>query len=104
MTVTYKVFLQEHSNQGYTATVIGWADCTVEGKTKEDALIKARIAIAEKLSDGEIVSIDVKPPEKKNTENPWIKNFGRFKNDPTFDDMLAEIESYRREIAEEKQI
>ena len=103
MTVTYQVFLQEHPNQGYTATVLGWSDCTVEGKTKEEALIKARAAIAEQLSAGEIVCVDVKLPGKKNTENPWVKNFGRFKNDATFDDMLAEIESYRREIDEEKQ-
>ena len=102
--MTYQVFLKEHPDQGYTATVLGWSDCTVKGKTKEEALIKARTAITERLSVGEIVSLDIKLQEEKDTENPWVKNFGRFKNDATFGDMLAEIESYRREIDEEKQI
>lgn len=32
------------------------------------------------------------------TGNPWLDNFGRFKDDPTFDDFLAEMEAYRREL------
>ena len=102
--MTYQVFLQRYPNRGYSATMLGWVDCTVEGKTKEEALIKAKTAIAERLSAGEIVRVDVKLPENKDTENPWVKNLGRFRDDATFDDMLTEIESYRREIDEEKQI
>lgn len=30
-------------------------------------------------------------------ENPWLKMAGRFKDDPHFDEMLADIEAYRRE-------
>jgi len=103
MFMTYQVFLQKQPNRGYTATVLGWADCAVEGNTKEEALIKARTAVTERLSAGEIVNIDIKPREKEDSENPWVKNFGRFKNDRTFDNMLAEVESYRREIDREEQ-
>jgi len=31
-------------------------------------------------------------------DDPWIKYAGMFSDDPDFDDFLAEIEAYRREI------
>ena len=43
----------------------------------------------------EIVSIDVAVPQP---ENPWLKMAGRFKDDPHFDEMLADIETYRRDL------
>ena len=36
--------------------------------------------------------------KKENPDNPWIQNAGIFKDDPQFDDMLAYIEAYRREL------
>ncbi|MBC6476885.1 MAG: hypothetical protein GDA56_02900 [Hormoscilla sp. GM7CHS1pb] len=36
--------------------------------------------------------------KKENPDNPWIQNAGIFKDDPQFDDMLADIEAYRREL------
>ncbi len=39
-------------------------------------------------------------PAKEN--NPLLKHFGRFKDDPTFDDYLADIEAYRRQVDEEE--
>ena len=36
--------------------------------------------------------------KQENPDNPWIQNAGIFKDDPHFDDMLADIEAYRREL------
>ncbi|MBC6473167.1 MAG: STAS-like domain-containing protein [Hormoscilla sp. GM102CHS1] len=36
--------------------------------------------------------------KKENPDNPWIQNAGMFKDDPQFDDMLAYIEAYNREL------
>jgi hypothetical protein len=57
--------------------------------------------VREKLMDYltqqvEVVQIEVQPPV--NVDNPWLKNFGRFQDDPTFDDFLAEMEAYRRQV------
>lgn len=57
-------------------------------------------------------SIETLSPESKNllvqqlqnkeedisSDNPWIKYTGMFKDDPQFDDFLAEMESYRQEL------
>lgn len=37
------------------------------------------------------------PEKTPSSENPWIKIAGKYKDDPQFDDMLADIEAYRRE-------
>lgn len=51
--------------------------------------------LADSLSEAEIVSIEVEIPKRK---NPWLKMAGQFKDDPHFDEMLADIEVYRREL------
>ena len=35
---------------------------------------------------------------QKNPGNPWLEMAGKYKDDPLFDDMLAYIEEYRREL------
>lgn len=40
-------------------------------------------------------------PLGSKTGNPWVDKFGWFKDDPTFDDLEAEIASYRKEIDRE---
>ncbi|WP_202895557.1 hypothetical protein [Iningainema tapete] len=35
--------------------------------------------------------------DKSKSEHPWMKFAGKYKDDPQFDDMLADIEVYRRE-------
>jgi len=61
-------------------------------EVKKDYL-KEPTAPAKKLSEEEIEKI-----KKENPDNPWIQNAGMFKDDPQFDDMLAYIEAYNREL------
>lgn len=51
--------------------------------------------LSERPSQGEIVIIEI-----GKLEHPWLKGAGMFKDDPTYDDFLAEIEAYRREVDE----
>ena len=37
-------------------------------------------------------------PTSNPSDDPWVKYAGMFKDDPDFDDFLAEMEAYRREI------
>jgi hypothetical protein len=98
MTMRYQVFVQSHPDKGYIATVLGICDCIAEGGTKEEAVAKVRATLTARLTQGEVVTIDVDVPVSDRARNPWLENFGRFKDDPTFDDFLAEIEAYRREV------
>jgi hypothetical protein len=44
--------------------------------------------------------IDIDVPSEKSPEesDPWIANMGIFQDDPTFDDFLAEVNTYRNAI------
>jgi hypothetical protein len=44
----------------------------------------------------ELVKIDV--PVATQTGNPWLDQFGWFKDDPTFDNLEAEIAAYRQKL------
>ena len=59
----------------------------------------------EGLSDAEILTIIEQPREEvasgvvdSPVEHPWLKFSGMFSDDSLFDEALAEIENYRREI------
>ena len=93
----YQVFVEQHANNGYVAEIIGLPNCQAVGKTEEEAISKAKETLTERLTHGKIVSIKVDPvitPEN----HPMLKSFGRFKDDPTFDDLMERIAEYRREL------
>jgi hypothetical protein len=96
--MTLNVLVQSNPEKGYTATVIGWPDFVVEGTTKEEALESVRAELARRLATSEIVTLEFEPT---NHEHPWMKFAGMWKDDPTFDDFLAEIKAYREELDKE---
>jgi hypothetical protein len=53
------------------------------------------------LSQGELVTVEIGNGDRL-SENPWLALYGRFKDDPTYDDFLAAIEEYRRELDAEE--
>jgi predicted RNase H-like HicB family nuclease len=93
----YRVFLQQTAEDGYKATLLAFPDCVAVGKTRDEALAKLKAALDVRLSQGEIVTVEVGTPE-----HPWRKGAGMFIDDPTYDDFMAEIEAYRREVDEAK--
>jgi predicted RNase H-like HicB family nuclease len=92
--MTYQVFLQHLADDGYKATPLAFPDCAVMGKTREEALANLKAALATRLAHGELVTLEVGEPT-----HPWLKWFGMFRDDPTFDEFLQEIEAYRREFS-----
>jgi predicted RNase H-like HicB family nuclease len=93
--MTYQVFLQQTADNRYKAVPLVFPDCVAVGKTREEALANLRAMLNARLSQGEIVTVEVGEPE-----HPWLKGAGLFKDDPTYDEFLDEIEAYRREVDE----
>jgi predicted RNase H-like HicB family nuclease len=93
--MTYRVFLQQTAADSFKATPLKFPDCVAVGKTRDEALANLKTALDARLSQGEIVTVEVGEPE-----HPWLKGAGMCKDDPTYDDFLAEIEAYRREVDE----
>jgi predicted RNase H-like HicB family nuclease len=86
--MTYRVFLQHTTDNGYTATPLVFPDCVAEGKTRDEALANLKAKLSARLAQGEIVTMEVGEPE-----HPWLRGAGMFRDAPTFDDFLAEIDA-----------
>jgi hypothetical protein len=93
-THAFDVLIKPEPEGKISATVLGWPEYRAEGSDRTTALAALQQLLAQTLSQAEIVSIDVEMPKP---ENPWLKMAGRYKDDPNFDEMLADIETYRRE-------
>ncbi len=98
--MTYEVVV-ENGHNGYTATVMGWPSCIAKAPTREQALARLREDLSRRLTEVEIVSLDV---EAQQSLHPMLKFAGVFKDDPFFDEVEEEIEAYRREIDADKGI
>ena len=90
------VILSKDNNK-YIARVKEWPEVVVEEKSLDQAIIKIKSKLIDYLTKKvELIQIDV--PFQKKTGNPWLEKFGWFKDDPTFGNLQAEMESYRKEI------
>ncbi|MDZ8052832.1 MAG: type II toxin-antitoxin system HicB family antitoxin [Aulosira sp. ZfuVER01] len=87
--------LVEAKESGYQATVWGLPDCQVFAQTREDALNNLHELVKNRFKNVEIIVQEIEAPE---TEHPWMKFSGMFKDDPMFDEVLAHIDEYRREL------
>ncbi len=97
--MTYSAVVENDQGRSYRATVLGWPDCTVAGATREEALAKLRAALRRRLSEVEIVPLEIDLPE--NT-NPWVRFAGMFQDDPLFDEIVEEMEADRRVLDAEE--
>jgi predicted RNase H-like HicB family nuclease len=93
--MTYYVLVENGKQGNYTATVLGWPDCTAQGATRQEALARIRQALITRLAQVEIVPLEIEHPHPG---HPWLKFAGVFKDNPLFDDVLAEIEAHRHEL------
>jgi hypothetical protein len=87
-------------NLQFMASVVGLPAITANGATEQEEIDKIQSILDDQFKDGKLVTIDVNVhndrAEKKS--DPWLDNMGIFKDDPTFDDFLAEVSAYRHEI------
>lgn len=93
----YQVFVQSHPERRYVASVVGIPNSTVEASTRDEAILKAKVALEEQLANGELVTIDIHTPPFNTQTAPLLKHIGIFADDPTFDDFLAEVAAYRQQ-------
>ncbi|MER3492129.1 MAG: HicB family protein [Mastigocladus sp. ERB_26_2] len=90
--LNYSVLIEEKQSC-FQATVWGIPECQVFATTREDALKNLHELVNSHLQNVEIVTQEIEAPK---SEHPWMKFAGKYKDDPQFDDMLADIEAYRR--------
>ncbi|ELR97018.1 type II toxin-antitoxin system HicB family antitoxin [Gloeocapsa sp. PCC 73106] len=95
---SYDVLIEHQADGGVSATVLGWQDCQAQASTKEEALNTLRQLIDARLQNTEIVSLEIDLPQ---SEHPWMRFAGMFKDDADFEQVLADITHYREEVDQE---
>jgi len=100
--MTYDVLIQPQTESTYRATVLGWPDLSVVGDDEQTVLKRVVQAIRAQLQRGRIVRIEVEEGVVvlPAAEHPWLRFLGAWEDDPTFDDLAARMEAYRRELDE----
>jgi hypothetical protein len=93
-TTQYQVFVRSGSADVFVASVLGIEDCVGEGRTREEAIAKAKAALVDRLAHGEVITIDVENGSMS-AANVWREEAGRFRDDPTFDQFVTETQSER---------
>lgn len=87
-------------NETYVARVKEWPEVMVKETSRDKAITSVTSKLVDYLTK-EVELIRVEVPLANKTGNPWLDKFGWFKNDPTFDDLEAEITSYRQQLDRE---
>ncbi len=122
----YQIFIERPNQNGFVAEAVGVPNCVATGSTEEEAINGIRQALQAKVSRGKFVTLEIESPafqrrekcdegdagffddeaalektagkQQASAANPLLKYAGHLKEDPYFDEMMDEIEKYRREL------
>jgi hypothetical protein len=89
------VLLEKVEENGFRATALVPTPLIAEAPTRDEAVAKIYDLIGEKLSNAELIRVRV-PSGKEH--NPWLAIAGTWRDHPDVDQVVANIEDYRREI------
>lgn len=96
---TYDILFESQPDGKHQASVLGWSSCQAIGDTEEQAIDSLRQVLNDRLTYAKILQLEI--PQQSiqpivESDNPWIKYAGVFKDDPMFDEMLELIAEHRR--------
>ena len=94
-TSTYHIIIKNESDRTVSAALLGWPECKAFGETRSQALQNLHDLVNAQLAEAEIVSVKL---TNSRSNNPWVRLAGKYENDPYYDEVLAHIEEYRREL------
>ncbi|MEG4343122.1 hypothetical protein QUB70_07470 [Microcoleus sp. A003_D6] len=92
---TYHIIIKNESDTTVSAALLGWPECKAFGETRSQALQNLHDLVNAQLAEAEIVSVKL---TNSRSNNPWVRLAGKYENDPQYDEVLAHIEEYRREL------
>ena len=92
---TYQIIIKNESDRTVSAALLGWPECKAFGETRSQALQNLHDLVNAQLAEAEIVSVKL---TSSRSNNPWVRLAGKYENDPHYDEVLAHIEEYRREL------
>ncbi len=93
--LSYNVLIEKEQDGTFSAVMLGLSDCKSSGKTENEAVEKLQKLLQERLTNSKIVTLEI---ESFQAENPWMKVAGMYKDNPLFDEVLADIEAERNKV------
>jgi hypothetical protein len=81
---------------GYRATCAAPVPVSIQAPTRDEALAALRREVHEQLRNGEVVRVELPA-----SPVALLKTLGGWRDDPTFDDLMAEIQA-AREVEQDK--
>jgi hypothetical protein len=90
--MTIEILVRPKGN-GYRAMVKGYADCTADAPTREEAIAQARNEAEDWITQAERIYVEV--DESHRLPNDGV---GILVDDPFFDEFVAEMKAYREEV------
>ena len=91
--------LVKPKGSGYRAIVKGYADCTADAPTQEEAIRQARHEAEDWIAHAKRVWVEV--DESHCLPNDGV---GILANDPFFDEFIEEMKSYREQVDAVQQV
>lgn len=89
------VMLEQVKDNGYRATALVPTPLVAEAPSRDEAVDRIRTLISERLSRVELIHVQVPVGGEA---NPWLAFAGTWRDHPDVDEVLANIQAYRREI------
>jgi len=93
--MTVDVIVHREPGGRYTASVMGWPDCTASAESRDEAIERTRQALATLLSRSEIVQVEV---DADLTRSGLARFAGMWADDEAWPDFVEMMEAHRREI------
>jgi hypothetical protein len=87
------VLVTQRADRVWIAKLLTWADFSVEGDSREDALSKLDQQVKAQLADGEIAYLDLPLGQAK---NPWLEIAGKYQDDPNWEEYQTAIREARQ--------
>lgn len=88
------VMLEQMGQNGYRATALVPTPLAADAPTRKEALERIRALLMERFSRTELVQLEV----PIGTDNPWLAIAGTWRDRRDVEEIIENIEAYRRDV------
>ncbi|MHC5893251.1 hypothetical protein [Nostoc sp.] len=92
------ILLETREDGRAIASILKLPQYHVEAATREQALLILNQLLVQHLDKVEVIPMEIKLPQTEQSQKPWMKFAGVFKDDPDFDVVQQYIQEYRQEL------
>ncbi|KAF3884036.1 MULTISPECIES: hypothetical protein [Nostocales] len=92
------IVLETREDGSAIASILELPQYRVEATNREQALAILKDLVAQHKNKIEVITMEIQLPQAEQSERPWMKFAGVFKDDPDFDTVQQYIQEYRQEL------